>query len=145
MGRLYPLAHCLDVQRGILFDTTALFDLFEYEHANSAPSPFLLRIQPARRYTSVINVFEFICNCSSDLVKTRRGWLRDRNIKTLPLTRDVSTTFVSLLGKTVGCYLRNDLLVAATAKREVLAVASRDSDFRDIQGVLCVSEFALPE
>ena len=144
MARLYPLVHCLDVRRGILFDTTALLELFKYESANGAPSPLLLGIQPERRYTSIINMFEFICNQPREVVRNRRIWLHDSNIQPLPLTRDVSITFVSLLRETVGCHLRNDLLIAATAKREVLAVASRDNDFKDIEGILCVAEFAPP-
>jgi predicted nucleic acid-binding protein len=143
VARLFPLAHYLAVSRGILFDTTALLELFQYEGAGGAPSPLLVGIHPERRYTSVVNMFEFICNQPRDVVRNRRSWLENSNIMRLPVTREISTTFLSLLHDSVGCHLRNDLLIAATAKREALAVASRDADFRDIEGVLCVAEFAV--
>lgn len=127
MARLYPLKQCLDTSRGILFDTSTLIDLYGHEEVNGAPSPLLLEIQPRRRYTSIINVFEFVCNRARGDVRNRRAWLQDKDI---------------LVGETVGCHLRNDLLVAATAKRETLAVASGDDNFRDIDGILWVAEFA---
>lgn len=142
MARLYPLRQCLDTSRGILFDTSTLIDLYGHEEVNGAPSPLLLEIQPRRRYTSIINVFEFVCNRARGDVRNRRAWLQDKDIKPLPVTKEISTTFVSLVGETVGCHLRNDLLVAATAKRETLAVASGDDNFRDIDGILWVAEFA---
>lgn len=142
MARLYPLAHCLAITRGILFDTATLVDLFEYERVNSATSPLLLGTPPDRRYTSIIAMFEFICNQARGVVTHKRAWLQEKNIKALPLTREVSTTFVNLLGETVNCNLRNDLLIAATAKRETLAVASGDNHFGNIDGIFWVAEFA---
>lgn len=141
MARLYPLDECLGLTRGILFDTSALIDLFQYEERNGQPSPLLLSIHPNRRYTSIINIFEFICGVSREQVRSRRAWLDDKGFRPRPVTKTVSITFHNLIGDAVSCDLLRDLIVTATAIVEELAVASRDTDFQHIDGILCVAEF----
>lgn len=142
MARLYPLDVCLSQARGILFDTTALLDLYQHERRLNQPSPLLLRVDPARRYMSVVNLFEFICNARGEEVRRRRAWLEDKNIRLLLLSGPISTTFHALIGDVVDCGLLADLLVAATAKVRELALASRDRDFERIDQILLVAEFA---
>lgn len=145
MARLIPLAECLKLRRGILFDTSALFEMFAHEERHATTHPLLLRIQPTHRYTSIVNMFEFVCDKPREVVRNRRSWLKDKGIRSVPVTQAISATFQSLLGETVGCHLLRDLMTAATAKAERLALASQDNDFQDISGILWVAEFARPE
>lgn len=144
MAHLYSLSRCLSLTKGILFDTSTLLGLFAYERRYGSPHRLLLAIEPERRYTSIINTFEFTCNLRRREVIRRRKWLGDKEIRSLNVTRNVSETFRSLLGPTVTCNLLRDLLTAATAKVQELAVASEDRDFQGINGILWVAEFAHP-
>jgi predicted nucleic acid-binding protein len=121
-----------------------LLALFSSERRHGSPHRVLLSIHPRRRYTSVINIFEFTCNLNRQEVIQRRNWLEDKGIRSLDVTRNVSETFRGLLGPTVACNLLRDLLTAATAKVQRLAVASEDTDFQGIDGILWVAEFAHP-
>ena len=142
MARLCPLSECLRLTRGILFDTSTLITLFGYERRRGSPDRLLQSIHPGRRYTSIINIFEFTCDLSRQEASQRRNWLENKEIRSLDVTRNVSETFRSLLGPTVACNLLRDLLTAATAKVQTLAVASEDQDFQAIDGILWVAEFA---
>ncbi len=144
MAHLYSLSRCLSLTKGILFDTSTLLGLFAYERRYGSPHRLLLVIEPERRYTSIINTFEFTCNQGRREVNRRRKWLGDKGIRSLDVTRNISETFRSLLGPTVSCKLLRDLLTAATAKVQELAVASEDQDFQAIEGILWVDEFAHP-
>ena len=144
MARLLALEQCLQVTEGILFDTASLFDLFRYEATRGQSLPELRRIEPPLRYTSVVNVFEFMCG---DLppreIRDRRDWLDSNGFKRVRVNDAVSTTFQSLVGVQRPCGWLVDLLTAATAKARHFALASSDTDFEHIDdGLLWVAEFS---
>lgn len=144
MARLLPLDQCLQITEGILFDTASLFDLLHYEETRGETYPQLLRIEPTLRYTSIINVFEFMCgDLSADVVRARRAWLDRNGFKHVRVSDAVSITFQSLARARWPREWLADFLTAATAKARNFALASSDGDFEHMDGLVWVAEFIL--
>ncbi|MBI2218869.1 MAG: PIN domain-containing protein [Candidatus Rokubacteria bacterium] len=107
---------------------------------HGAPDPRLLRVTPGRRYTTVVNLYEFLCGISEGERTRRAAWLGENSIKTFPVNpRDASETFRNLGRLVEECGHVADLLVGATATAERLVVASHDRDFERMDQVIRVA------
>ena len=142
MARLTPLEQCLKTRRGVVFDTSVLITLFAYERSNGRPFPLLLRVPPTRRYTSTVARGEFICNIAFVAAAQRVQWLQEKQIRVLPLTAAVSTSFTNLTPPGVPCAFLGDFLIAATAMAGDFALAAEDHDFDRLGALTTVAEFA---
>ena len=141
MARLLDLAAAIDASRGIIFDTSTLFEIYEYVTRYGVADPRLLGIAPGLRYTTVVSVYEFLCGRSDEERARRIAWLQESGMKTVQLTRGTSQTFHNLGRLVEECGHVADLLIGATATAEHFAVASRDRDFDRMEQVIRVAEF----
>lgn len=141
MARLLELAAAIEASRGILFDTSTLFDIYDYVVRYGVADPRLLRIAPGLRYTTVVSVYEFLYGRNEEERTRRIHWLQESGVKTVQLTRGTSHTFHNLGRLVEECGHVADLLIGATATAERFAVASRDRDFARMDQVIRVADF----
>ncbi len=102
----------------------------------------LLRVPPRQRFTSAVAWGEFLCNVRAGDAAERITWLTDKQIRVLPLTQSVTTSFVNLAHPPVQCDALRDLLIAATAMAGDYALATEDHDFDRLGPLTTVVEFA---
>lgn len=142
MARLLDLAAAIEASRGIIFDTSTLFEIYAYLTGHGVADPRLLRIAPGLRYTTVVSRYEFLCGRSAEDRARRVDWLDENAIKTVQLTAGTSQTFHNLGRLAEECGHVADLLIGATATAEHFAVASHDRDFDRMDQVIRITEFA---
>src|SRR2546426_9955581 len=75
VARLVDLAAAMEASRGIVFDTSTLFEIYEYVTHHGTADPRLLRIAPGFRYTTVVSLYEFLCRRSGE---QRARWIEER-------------------------------------------------------------------
>jgi predicted nucleic acid-binding protein len=141
VARLLDLTAAIEASRGIIFDTSTLFEIYDYATRHGVADARLLRIRPGLRYTTVVSLYEFLCGRGDEERARRVDWLQENGIKTVQLTRGTSQTFHNLGRLVKECGHVADLLIGATATAANFAVASRDRDFDRMDQVIRVTEF----
>ena len=143
MGNPVTISECCSANRGIIYDTNVLIDVWKDKLRQGPIFANFLKIPMQQRYCSIVAAFEFLNGVKKNEFIERRQWLKNIGIKLLHISEKASKTFWTLFNsfrfeKGLLC----DMLIAATTLSLGYVIASNNiKDFKTIRGLDWVQEF----